>query len=213
MFNAMQAVEDYLIDMDKGLIRLLTPAFRDGEQEPGYIKGYLPGIRENGGQYTHAATWVIQAYAKMFNGDKAWSLFNLINPINHSETHRESTTYKNEPYVMSADVYSEYPHIGRAGWSWYTGSASWMYRSGLESILGFHKEGERLYFNPSIPTRWKEYSITYLYEDTNYIIQILNPSNLSHGKVEWVVDHKLIDTDYLLLVNDHHAHHCIGKMI
>jgi cyclic beta-1,2-glucan synthetase len=213
MFNAMQAVEDYLIDMDKGLIRLLTPAFRDGEQEPGYIKGYLPGIRENGGQYTHAATWVIQAYAKMFNGDKAWSLFNLINPINHSETHRESTTYKNEPYVMSADVYSEYPHIGRAGWSWYTGSASWMYRSGLESILGFHKEGQRLYFNPSIPTRWKEYSITYLYEDTNYIIQILNPSNLSHGKVEWVVDHKLIDTDYLLLVNDHHAHHCIGKMI
>jgi cellobiose phosphorylase len=212
VYTAMQSLEDYLIDMDKGIIRLLTPPFRDGEQEPGYIKGYLAGIRENGGQYTHAATWVIQAYAKLKNGDKAWKLFNLINPINHSENHRESFTYKNEPYVMSADVYSEFPHIGRAGWSWYTGSASWMLRSGIESILGFNKEGNRLCLKPSIPTRWKEYSITYKYFETFYEIIVLNPNNLSHGDIEITIDNKVSLYDYIDLVNDKKIHHCLCRM-
>lgn len=210
---AMQALEDYLIDMDKGIIRLLTPPFRDGDQEPGYIKGYLPGIRENGGQYTHAATWVIQAFAKMNQGEKAWKLYNLINPINHSENHRESFSYKNEPYVMSADVYSEFPHIGRAGWSWYTGSASWMYRSGIESILGFNKRGNILHINPSIPARWKEYTITYLYFDTTYNIKVLNPNKLSHGKVEWMVDTRIIDKDYLTLTNDKQTHKVLCRIV
>jgi cyclic beta-1,2-glucan synthetase len=210
---AMQSLEDYLIDLDKGIIRLLTPPFSDGDQEPGYIKGYLPGIRENGGQYTHAATWVIQAFAKMKEGEKAWKLFNLINPINHSENHRESFTYKNEPYVMSADVYSVFPHIGRAGWSWYTGSASWMYRSGIESILGFTKLGNILRINPSIPYRWKEYSITYVYLETVYNIKVLNPNNLTHGNVEWMVDMIIIENDYLVLNNDKLVHKVLCKIV
>ena len=211
--TAMQAVEDYLIDMDLGIIRLLTPPFRDSDQEPGYIKGYLPGIRENGGQYTHAATWVIQAFAKMKNGDKAWKLFNVINPINHSENRRESFVYKNEPYVMSADVYSELPHIGRGGWSWYTGSASWMLKSGIESILGFNKEGNKLHLNPTIPTKWKEYTLTYTYFETKYEIVVLNPNSLSNGKIEWTIDNKLIDEAYLVLIDDKLEHKCVARIV
>lgn len=152
--KAMASVEDYLINKEDGIIKLLTPPFDKGDMEPGYIKGYVPGVRENGGQYSHAATWVIAAFAMLGEGDKAHELYELINPINHSNTYREMLTYKTEPYVMAADVYSVYPHIGRGGWSWYTGAAGWMYQVGLEYILGFSKEGDVINSNPNAPTKW-----------------------------------------------------------
>lgn len=126
-----------MVKRDEGLIKLLTPPFDEGDLEPGYIKSYVPGVRENGGQYTHAAAWVIMAFAKMGDGNKAMELFDLLNPINHSRTHIEYSRYKVEPYVMAADVYSVPPHTGRGGWTWYTGSAGWIYRVGFEYILGF----------------------------------------------------------------------------
>ena len=152
--EAMASVENYLINKEDGLIRLLTPPFDRSNMEPGYIKGYVPGVRENGGQYTHGAVWVIAAYAKLGDGDKAHELFELINPINHTNTYREMMTYKAEPYVMAADVYSVYPHIGRGGWSWYTGAAGWMYQVGIESILGFRREGDTVFSEPSMPKKW-----------------------------------------------------------
>jgi len=121
--EAMSALENYLVKRDEGLIKLLTPPFDEGDLEPGYIKSYVPGVRENGGQYTHAAAWVVMAFAKMGDGEKAMELFDLLNPINHSRTHIEYSRYKVEPYVMAADVYSVPPHTGRGGWTWYTGSA------------------------------------------------------------------------------------------
>ena len=121
-----------------------------------FRSGYVPGVRENGGQYTHGATWVIAAYAMLGDGDKAHELFALINPINHTNTYREMMTYKAEPYVMAADVYSSYPHVGRGGWTWYTGAAGWMYQTGIEHILGFRREGAFVFSNPNTPQKWPE---------------------------------------------------------
>ena len=154
--RAMASVEAYLVNREDGLIKLLTPPFDRSEMEPGYIKGYVPGVRENGGQYTHGATWVIAAYAMLGDGDKAHELFALINPINHTNTYREMMTYKAEPYVMAADVYSSYPHVGRGGWTWYTGAAGWMYQTGIEHILGFRREGAFVFSNPNTPQKWPE---------------------------------------------------------
>ena len=138
IIEAMNALENYLVKRDEGLIKLLTPPFDQSDLEPGYIKSYVPGVRENGGQYTHAAAWVVMAFAKMGDGDKALELFDLLNPINHSRTPIEYSRYKVEPYVMAADVYSVPPHTGRGGWTWYTGSAGWMYRGDL-NIFRFQK--------------------------------------------------------------------------
>ena len=179
--QAMRSLEEYLIQRQDGLIRLLTPPFDQGDSEPGYIKGYGPGIRENGGQYTHAAVWVIMAFAELGDGNKAAELFELINPISHTRNYREYTRYKLEPYVIAADVYSAYPHTGRGGWSWYTGSAGWMYQAGLRSILGFDKQGNTLVINPCIPGRWKEFSITYKHLSSVYKIKVVNPDGVMTG--------------------------------
>jgi len=152
--KAMSALEDYLVNKEDGLIKLLTPPFNSSNMEPGYIKGYVPGVRENGGQYTHAAVWAIEAFAMLGDGEKAHELFNLINPIKHGSTFLEVCTYKAEPYVMAADVYSCSPHVGRGGWTWYTGSAGWMYQVGLEQILGFRKEGNVITSHPNVPEKW-----------------------------------------------------------
>lgn len=181
--NAMAALEDYLVSPSDGIIRLLTPPFDSGNLEPGYIKGYVPGVRENGGQYTHAATWVVSAFAKLGNGDKAFELFEMINPINHARTNIELGIYKAEPYAMAADVYGCRPHIGRGGWSWYTGAAGWMYQSGLSSILGFSRQGSYLVLDPCIPKRWPQFSIQYRVDETTYDIQVSNPEGLSRGVV------------------------------
>ncbi|AJA47338.1 protein NdvB [Clostridium pasteurianum DSM 525 = ATCC 6013] len=170
---AMESLEKYLVKENERMILLLTPPFNNSKLEPGYIKGYVPGVRENGGQYTHAATWVILAMAKLGETDKAWKLFNMINPINHSKTKEESEIYKVEPYVMAADVYAGEPHTGRGGWTWYTGTAGWMYRVGIEGILGLSLvEGKGFRINPCVPREWKEYEINYRHKNCVYNIKI-----------------------------------------
>ncbi|MGK0466644.1 MAG: cyclic beta-1,2-glucan synthetase [Clostridium sp.] len=171
--KAMKSLEHYLIKEDKGMILLLTPPFNKSNLEPGYIKGYVPGVRENGGQYTHAATWVILALAKLSKTDKAAKLYNMINPINHTKTIFECEKYKTEPYVMSADVYGKEPHVGRGGWSWYTGTSGWMYTTGIEAILGFKlKEGKGFTIEPCVPDEWDHYEIIYKKDKFEYRIEV-----------------------------------------
>lgn len=196
---AMNSVERYLIKRDQGLIQLFTPPFDKSDQEPGYIKGYVPGVRENGGQYTHAAIWVINAYAIKGDGDKAWELFNMVNPINHSRTPMEASVYKVEPYVMAADVYAVPPHVGRGGWTWYTGAAGWMYRIGIEHILGLKISGDKLKVDPCIPKDWKEYHMTYSVGNTHYQITIKNPNAVNKGVREVYLNGNPTDKEFTLL--------------
>lgn len=172
--RAMTAVEEYLIKEDKGMILLLSPPFDSSNLEPGYIKGYVPGVRENGGQYTHAAMWVILAMAKLKKKDKAWKLYHMVNPINHSKTSIQSNTYKVEPYVMCADVYIREPHGGRGGWTWYTGTSAWYYKVALEWILGFKLvEGKGFYVDPCVPEEWDGFTLTYnKSKDEKYNIEV-----------------------------------------
>lgn len=171
--TAMQSVGKYLVKEDKGMILLLSPAFDNSTLEPGYIKGYVPGVRENGAQYSHAGIWVILAEAMQKNGDKAWHYFNMINPVNHSETTLEAERYKVEPYVMSADVYMKEPHTGRGGWSWYTGASGWMYQVGIESMLGLQlKENKGFVIKPSVPVGWEEYEIYFRHGEGRYHIRV-----------------------------------------
>ena len=171
--EAMEAVDKNLVNLDKGMILLLAPPFEKSDLEPGYIKGYVAGVRENGGQYTHAAVWVILALTKLGLGDKACKYYNMINPINHSKTELEARTYKVEPYVISADVYIREPHGGRGGWSWYTGAAGWMYKVGLEDILGLKQiEGKGYKIQPCIPEDWDEYEFWIKNETEDYHIVV-----------------------------------------
>jgi cyclic beta-1,2-glucan synthetase len=179
--RAMAAVEEYLIRRGDELAILFTPPFDKSSLDPGYIKGYVPGVRENGGQYTHAALWTLIAYAMLGDGDRAGELFALLNPVNHSSTRAGLHKYRVEPYVVAADVYAVWPHVGRGGWTWYTGSAGWMYRAGLESILGFGLHGDRLQINPCIPRSWREYEIRYTHGSATYNLVIENPHGLNRG--------------------------------
>lgn len=197
--QAMRSVEQYLVKEEEGLILLFTPPFDEGDLHPGYIKGYVPGVRENGGQYTHGATWVIQALAMMGEGEKAWKYFHLINPINHSRTPMECATYKVEPYVMAADVYAVSPHIGRGGWTWYTGAAGWMYTIGMKHIIGLEVEGEKLRIHPCIPKDWKEYQIRYRYKSSLYEITVYNPKGVNYGVKDIKLEGEKIDQNYILL--------------
>ncbi|QCX34529.1 glycosyl transferase family 36 [Caloramator sp. E03] len=204
--RAIKSVYDYLVKEEDGLILLFTPPFDKGELNPGYIRGYVPGVRENGGQYTHASTWVIYAYAKLGDGDMAHHLFNLINPLNHTRTQMECNKYKVEPYVVAADVYASKPHIGRGGWTWYTGSSSWMYKVGLEKILGFEKKGDILYINPCIPSDWKEFSIRYKYKNTFYNIKVQNPNGLNTGVQSISMDGISTKDNRIPLIDDRSEH-------
>ena len=204
--EAMSALEKYLIDRKNGLIKLLTPPFYDSELNPGYIKGYLPGVRENGGQYTHAATWVIYAFSKLGNGEQAWELFNMINPINHSRTDMERMTYKVEPYVMAADVYAVYPNEGRGGWTWYTGAAGWMYRIGIEHILGLKKQGSFLTIDPCIPRKLNEYSVNYTFGSSVYELTVRNQSHKNREVTSMILDGKTIEGNRIELVDDGRFH-------
>jgi len=179
--EAMAAVQRYLVDADERIVRLLTPPFSDGALQPGYIKGYVPGVRENGGQYTHAAAWVVLAYTRLGMGDKAGEIFHMLNPINHTRTDIEYSRYKTEPYVMAADVYAVSPHAGRGGWTWYTGAAGWLYTVGLESMAGFVKKGDKLYIDPCIPSSWKSFKIIYRYGSSEFHIMIKNPDGVNRG--------------------------------
>ncbi|MGA7673601.1 MAG: glucoamylase family protein [Rhizomicrobium sp.] len=179
--RAMVAVEDQLIQLETGLALIFTPPFDHTRLDPGYIKGYPPGIRENGGQYTHAAIWSVIAFAMLGEGDKAADLFSLINPINHSSTRASVHRYKVEPYIAAADVYSEPPHVGRGGWTWYSGSAGWMYRAGIESILGLRRQGAFLLLAPCIPKDWPGFEIVFRYGSARYEIVVENPHGVSRG--------------------------------
>ena len=169
---AMEAVDRRLVRRDDSLIQLFDPPFDKSELDPGYIKGYVPGVRENGGQYTHAAIWTVMAFAKMGDHERAWELFSMINPIHHGSTPSQIATYKVEPYVVAADVYAVPPHIGRGGWTWYTGSASWMYRLLIESLLGLQLDVDKLRFTPCLPASWKSFKLHYRYRETFFHITI-----------------------------------------
>ena len=171
---AMESVDRRLVRRDARLILLLDPPFDKSNLNPGYIKGYVPGVRENGGQYTHSAIWTVMAMAALGENERAWELFALISPISHGATAEEIATYRVEPYVVAADVYGVAPHTGRGGWTWYTGSAGWMYRLIVESLLGLHLQVDKLYFTPCLPARWTDFKIHYRYRGTFYHIQILN---------------------------------------
>jgi cellobiose phosphorylase len=170
--TAMNAVDQRLVRRDARLIELFEPPFDKSTLNPGYIKGYIPGVRENGGQYTHAAIWTAMAFALMGESDRAWELFNLLNPIHHGTTPEQISTYKVEPYVIAADVYSRPPHTGRGGWTWYTGSAGWTYRLLVETLLGLTLEGDRLRLTPRFPQSWSSYKIHYRYHQTVYHLTI-----------------------------------------
>src|SRR6266704_6078829 len=176
--RAMAAVEDQLIRREAELALLFTPPFDRTPLDPGYIKGYPPGVRENGGQYTHAAIWSLMAFAELGEGDKATDLFNLLNPIHHSNSRADVDKYKVEPYAVAADIYSESPHEGRGGWTWYTGAAGWLHRAGLEWILGFRKRGSTLRIAPCIPRRWTGFEIAYRHGRTLYRIDVQNPKRV-----------------------------------
>ncbi|NLI92861.1 MAG: glycosyl transferase family 36 [Peptococcaceae bacterium] len=170
--DAIVAMERYLWDKDEAILKLFTPPFDKTEKNPGYIRGYIPGVRENGGQYTHAAIWAALAYTKMGEGDKALELVNMLNPINHSRTGQEAAKYKAEPYVMAADVYAVQPNIGRGGWTWYTGAAGWMYQVILEGILGIKIENDMLTLSPCAPLHWQEFSVEYRFKGSRYTIRV-----------------------------------------
>jgi cyclic beta-1,2-glucan synthetase len=205
--RAMAAVDDLLVRRADGIVLLLTPPFDDTPLEPGYIKGYVPGIRENGGQYTHAAIWSAIAFAALGDGDKAVELFGMLNPINHARTEADVQRYKVEPYVVAADVYAEPPHVGRGGWTWYTGSGGWMYRAGLESILGFRLRGTRLVIDPCIPRAWRGFELVFRYRSARYDIVVENPQNASRGVSSVSVDGASLDGDLSIMLADDRKTH------
>ena len=190
--RAMGAVDQELVRRPEGLILLLSPPFDKTPLDPGYIKGYVPGIRENGGQYTHAAAWTVLAFAALGNGDKAGELFRMLNPINRAISRASVQRYKVEPYVVAGDVYAEAPHVGRGGWTWYTGSAGWIYRAGIEWILGFRVSGTNLSIDPCISRSWAGYSILFRYHSATYKIRVENPKHVSRGVDRAELDGKRI---------------------
>ena len=204
--RSMAAVQQRLVRSDERLILLFDPPFDKGDLDPGYIKGYLPGIRENGGQYTHAATWVVLATALLGQGDRAAELFGLLNPINHADSPDKVAHYKVEPYVVAADVYGAPPHTGRGGWTWYTGSAGWLYRIGLEAILGFQLRGSRLKIEPCVTSGWPGYEITYRYGSATYHVVVENSSRSGRGIRSLTLDGQAVPGGAIDLANDGQRH-------
>jgi cyclic beta-1,2-glucan synthetase len=215
--QAMKAVDKRLVQRDVQLIQLLTPPFDKSDLEPGYIKGYIPGVRENGGQYTHAAIWTTMAFAMMGDKKRAWELFTMLNPVNHGSQPEAIERYKVEPYVMSADIYGAPPHTSRGGWTWYTGAAGWMYRLIVETLLGLQLEVDHLSITPCIPADWESYKIHYRYRETFYHITVrcvaAKPEHAIRVTVDDVaVDGVGVDTagrpkGIIPLVDDHREHY------
>jgi cyclic beta-1,2-glucan synthetase len=201
--RAMVAVDEYLVRRPEGLVLVLTPPFDRTAHDPGYIRAYLPGIRENGGQYTHAAAWTVLAFAALSDGDKAAELFRMLNPINRTSSRATVQRYKVEPYAMAGDVYSEAPHVGRGGWTWYTGSAGWLYRGATEWILGLRMRGSVISIDPCVPRNWPSYSMNFRYHSTRYKIVVENPSCVSRGVKTVEMDgNALPNSPNIPLVND-----------
>ena len=204
--QAMASVNKLLVKEAEQMILLFTPPFDKSPRDPGYIKGYLPGVRENGGQYTHAAIWTAWAFAKLGQGDRAAELFHMLNPINHSDSPEKAARYKVEPYVIAADIYSVAPHVGRGGWTWYTGSSAWMYRLGIEAILGITRVGDKLNINPCIPHHWPGFKVDYRFGSTHYKISVENPHGVNRGIREVLLDGNLLPDSSVSMVDDGQPH-------
>jgi cyclic beta-1,2-glucan synthetase len=203
--TAMESLDERLVRRENGLIQLLDPPFDKSDLDPGYIKGYVPGVRENGGQYTHAAIWAAMAFARLGDNRRAWELFTMINPVNHARSAAEAATYKVEPYVVAADVYAVPPHTGRGGWTWYTGSAAWMYRLIVESLLGLRLEVNKLRFAPCLPADWEGFKLHYRYRETVYHIAVLQ-TPAEHGEMRVTVDGIEQHDKTISLVDDRKEH-------
>jgi cyclic beta-1,2-glucan synthetase len=210
--QAMESVYERLVRHEDSLILLLAPPFDRTFRDPGYIKGYPPGIRENGGQYTHAALWAIWAFARLGEGDRAADLLRLINPVYLADTPEKVARYKVEPYVIAADVYSRPPHTGRGGWTWYTGSASWMHRLGVEMILGLRRRGGRLQIEPCIPKDWPGYEIDYRWGRSIYHVRVENPQGVNTGVKGLEVDEKKVKGNAIQLKDDGAEHKVVVTM-
>jgi len=202
---AMNAVDQHLVRRDAGLIQLFDPPFDKAVKNPGYIKGYVPGVRENGGQYTHAAIWTIMAFAKLGNSARAWELLTIVNPLNHARSYSDALLYKVEPYVVAADVYAVAPHTGRGGWTWYTGSAGWMYRLLVESLLGVEREGSLLRIHPCLPKEWPEFKIRYRYGSALYKITI----KAGKGKAGRMIVDGIVSADNTIALTDDGLEHLV----
>jgi cellobiose phosphorylase len=207
----MESVYKRLVRHENLLVQLLDPPFDKSDLNPGYIKGYVPGVRENGGQYTHAAIWTAMAFSKLGDGKKAWEILRLINPIYHALSFEDVERYKVEPYIMAADVYAMEPHIGRGGWTWYTGSSGWMYRLIAESLLGLRLEKDRLYFEPCIPSDWISYKIHYRFRETTYHITFTQLTE-GYAKLSVAVDEVECQDEFIYLVNDRKEHYAVVKI-
>jgi cellobiose phosphorylase len=202
---AMESLDERLVRREHGLVQLLDPPFDKSALNPGYIKGYVPGVRENGGQYTHAAIWAAMAFARLGDSKRAWELFTMINPVNHAKSPEDIATYKVEPYVVAADVYAVPPHTGRGGWTWYTGSASWMYRLIVESLLGLRLEVDKLRLSPCLPADWEGFKMHYRYRETVYHIEVLQTA-AGTGEMHVSVDGVEQPGITIPLVDDHKEH-------
>ncbi len=211
--RAMGSVEHELVRRAERLLLLLTPPFDRTALDPGYVKGYPPGIRENGGQYTHAAIWSVMALAELGEGDKAADLFDLLNPIHHAQSRAGVQKYRVEPYAVAADIYSVPPHVGRGGWTWYTGAAGWLHRAGLESILGFRKRGATLCIDPCIPRRWKGFQLTYRHGRTRYRITVENPNGVSRGVAKVSLDGALLPGEARIPLSDDGRDHQVQVVL
>lgn len=203
---AMRALNEHLVREDARVIMLLTPPFDHATHDPGYIMGYLPGVRENGAQYTHAALWAVMATARQGDGDRAFELLRMINPLNRSANEADMTRYKVEPYVVAADVYTAPLQLGRGGWTWYTGSASWMYRVGLEEILGFRKVGNTLRFEPRVPRAWDSYEVSYRFGESTWDVSVRDPAAVQHRGAQVTVDGATASDGTIHLVDDGQRH-------
>ena len=203
--QAMDAVDNMLVNRDKKLVQLLDPPFDKSEMEPGYIKGYVPGVRENGGQYTHAAIWAAMAFAALGDRARAWDVMDIINPINHAGSPEEVNVYKVEPYVVASDVYALSPHVGRGGWTWLSGSAAWMYRLIVESLLGLTIQNGKISFSPCLPADWKESKIHYRYGETLYHIAIRQHDSEA-DQPGLILDGLVVSGSEIVMADDHQEH-------
>jgi cyclic beta-1,2-glucan synthetase len=202
----MDAVSAHLVRRDAQLVLLLTPAFDRMDHDPGYIKSNLPGIRENGGQYTHAALWTVIALARLGRGDEAMELFHMINPINHSRTQQALERYRAEPYVVAADIYAHPMHVGRGGWTWYTGSAGWMYQAAINELLGLRRHGQTFSMDPCVPAMWPSYTVDWRYGRSLYRISVQNPEHRYRGVRTAELDNVRVDARAMPLHDDGETH-------
>lgn len=203
--TAMQSLDKHLVRREHGLVQLLTPPFDTSALNPGYIKGYVPGVRENGGQYTHAAIWAAMAFARLEDTARAWEIFDMINPVNHARSPEDTAVYKVEPYVVAADVYGASPHTGRGGWTWYTGSAAWMYRLIVESLLGLTLEKDKLRVAPHLHPSWTEFTVHYRYGETVYHIKVARSQGPQSGH-RLILDHVEQADNTIALTDDRQEH-------